>query len=144
MTNNITKSPANFRAFREMCGLSQQLAAESLNVSLATIEEWESGEREIPDDAMKWAIDSYADHCTMVDDAVDRVESVANEGDVVAIEYCRDQEQANLLAETEKKEALPHQFRNSVSRSVAEILLDLGYLPVFTYPDEERIYGARI
>lgn len=132
---------ASFKAYREICGITQQQAADSCCVALITIKKWEKGERSVPDDAASWIVDRYGEHLALVDDIVSRSADLP-EGSRVAVSYYRNQEQADI-ERPDAGERLPYQFCNAASRSAAEVLADMGMVVSFAYPDEERIYAGR-
>lgn len=132
---------ASFKAYREICGITQQQAADSCGVALVTVKKWERGERSIPADAASWLIGRYGDHVALTDDIVSRSADLP-EGSRVAVGYYRNQEQADL-ERPDGAERLPYQFCNAASRSAAEALADMGMVVSFAYPDEERIYAER-
>lgn len=132
---------ASFKAYRELCGITQQQAADSCGVALVTVKKWERGERTIPADAASWLVDRYGEHVALVDDIVSRSADLPD-GSSVAVGYYRNQEQADL-ERPEGAERLPYQFCNAAIRSAAEVLADMGMIVSFAYPDEERIYAER-
>lgn len=137
----MSETTANFRALREICGVTQQQAADELGVRALTVKRWEKGEPRVPDDAMKWLIELVAEHDERVEENVGRMMASKQTGEICMV-YYRTQEQADVEAYPEQAE--PYGFLNAVTRSTAERLMAMGYSVSFSYPDEERIYDAEI
>lgn len=138
----MAKTTANFRALREMCGVTQQQAADALGVRVLTVKRWEKGETPIPDDAMGWLMECVAEHDAGVSESLGRILAALPAGGEVCMTYYRTQEQAD--AEAYPEQAGPYGFLNSITRSTAERLVAMGHRVSFSYPDEERIYDAEI
>ena len=136
----MARTTANFRALRELCGITQQQAADDLGVRVRTVKRWESGEVPAPDDAVRYIADAAADHTRAVRERVGEIAARADPGaDEVCLQYYRTQAQADLAGDTD-----PYQFSNAVTRSIAERLEAMGYRVSFSYPDEERIYDREV
>ena len=137
-TMQLFNTAANFRAMREICGVTQQQVADALGVRVLAVKRWEKGERPIPDDALEWMRSAAVEHTDGVRTEAGEVMANAEPGEAVCLEYYRTQEQCDMAAELAGTEAGPYQFVNAVRRSAAERLVDMGYLVSFAYPDEER------
>lgn len=138
----MAKTTANFRALRELCGITQQQAADACGVRVLTVKRWERGDAPVPDDAMAWLMECVAEHDRGVANELGEIMANLPEGAEVCLTYYRTQEQAD--AEAYHEQAGPHGFLNAVTRSTAEHLVAMGYRVSFSYPDEERIYDGEI
>lgn len=134
----LFNTAANFRAMREICGVTQQQVADALGVRVLAVKRWEKGERPIPDDALEWMRSAAVEHTEGVRTEVGEVMASAEPGEAVCLEYYRTQEQCDMAAELAGTDAGPYQFVNAVRRSVGERLVDMGYAVSYAYPDEER------
>ena len=138
----MAKTKANFRALREMCGVTQQQVADELGVRALTVKRWEKGETPIPGDAMAWLTGCVEEHDAGVAENLGRILATIPADGEVCLTYYRTQEQAD--AEAYPEQAGPYGFLNAVTRSTAERLVAMGYRVSFTYPDEERLYDGEI
>lgn len=143
MAYKLFNTAANFRAMREMCGITQQQVAEVMEVQIRTVKRWEKGETPVPDDALEWMRECAVEHTLGVRSEVARLTDGVPVGTALCLTYYRTQEQADLEAEIQGENAGPYQFVNAVYRSVGERLTDMGYLVSFKYPDEERVEVKR-
>ena len=141
--HKLFNTAANFRALREICGVSQQQVADAMDVRVMTVKRWEKGETPVPDDALEWMRECAAEHTLGVRTELGGLMADAEPGEAVCLTYYRTQEQADMDAEVMGCEAGPYQFVNAVRRSVGERLPDMGYLVSFKYPDEERVEVKR-
>lgn len=139
----LFNTAANFRALREICGVTQQQVADVLGVSVLTVKKWEKGVNRVPGDALSFIREAAAEHTRAVRTEVAEAASSAQPGSALCLTYYRTQEQADLEAGLAGGTAGPYQFLNAVRRSVGERLIDMGYLVSFKYPDEERIEAKR-
>lgn len=139
----LFNTAANFRALREVCGVSQQQVADAMDVRSITVKRWEKGETPVPDDALAWMRACAGEHTLGVRTEVGEIIAAAEPGEAVCLTYYRTQQQADMDAEVTGCEAGPFQFVNAVRRSVGERLIDMGYLVSFRYPDEERVEVKR-
>ena len=144
MAYKLFNTAANFRAMREMCGITQQQVAEVMEVQIRTVKRWEKGETPVPDDALEWMRECAVEHTLGVRSEVARLTDGVPVGTALCLTYYRTQEQADLEAEIQGEKAGPYQFVNAVRRSVGERLTDMGYLVSFKYPDEERVEVKRV
>ena len=140
---HLFNTAANFRALREICGVTQQQAADAMGVRVMTVKRWEKGETPLPDDALAWMRECATEHTLGVRTELGEIMAKAEPGEAICLTYYRTQEQAGLEAELRGAEAGPYQFINAVYRSVGERLTDMGYLVSFKYPDEERVEVKR-
>lgn len=143
MAYKLFNTAANFRAMREMCGITQQQVAEVMEVQIRTVKRWEKGETPVPEDALEWMRECATEHTLGVRTELGGFMADAEPGEAVCLTYYRTQEQADMDAEVMGCEAGPYQFVNAVRRSVGERLTDMGYLVSFKYPDEERVEVKR-
>lgn len=134
----LFNTAANYRALREICGVTQQQVADVLGVSVLTVKKWEKGVNRVPDDALAFIREAAAEHTRAVRSEVAEAASSAQPGSALCLTYYRTQEQADLEAGLAGGTAGPYQFLNAVRRSVGERLIDMGYFVSFKYPDEER------
>lgn len=139
----LFNTAANYRALREICGVTQQQVADVLGVSVLTVKKWEKGVNRVPDDALSFIREAAAEHTRAVRTEAAEAASSAQPGSALCLTYYRTQEQADLEAGLTGEAAGPYQFLNAVRRSVGERLIDMGYLVSFKYPDEERIEVKR-
>lgn len=144
MTYKLFSTAANFRALRELCGITQQHAADAMEVQIRTVKRWEKGETPVPDDALEWLRQCAVEHTLGVRTELGEIMAMAEPGEAICLTYYRTQEQADLEAEIQGCEAGPYQFVNAVRRSVGERLTDMGYLVSYKYPDEERSEVKRV
>lgn len=142
--HELFNTAANFRALREICGVSQQQVADAMDVRVMTVKRWEKGETPVPVDALAWMRACAGEHTLGVRTELGEVIAGAEPGDAIRLTYYRTQEQADMDAEVMGCEAGPYQFVNAVRRSVGERLTDMGYLVSFKYPDEERAEVKRV
>ena len=138
----MARTTANFRALRELCGVTQQQAADACGVRVLTVKRWERGDAPVPDDAMEWLMECVAEHDRGVAEEIGEIMANLPDGAEVCMPYFRTQEQADMAAWPEK--AGPFGFINAVHRSSAERLVAMGYEVSFSYPDEERIYTGEV
>ena len=131
-------SAADFRALREVCGVTQQQVAEAMGVRVRAVKRWESGEVKLPQDAIGWMRRAACAHTEDVRVEVEESVREVPDGAAVCLPYYRTQEQVDLAAEAQGVEPGPYQYINAVYRSVGERLIGLGYKVSFRYPDEER------
>lgn len=141
---HLFNTSANFRALREICGVTQQQVADAMGVQIRTVKRWEKGETPLPDDALAWMRECATEHTLGVRTELGEIMAKAEPGEAICLTYYRTQEQADLEAEIRGVEAGPYQFINAVYRSVGERLTDMGYLVSFKYPDEERVEVKRV
>lgn len=122
------------RAARSVCGLSQQDVAVEADVQSRTVRRWErEGDVEPPDDVIRWLATALEEHRNAVNDFIDEITSNTNKGSRILLTWYANQEQRDIEGGTDT----PFTFDNAITRSVAERLIDLGYVVEFKFPDEE-------
>lgn len=128
----MEKTKANFRALRDMLGLSQQDVALAADVAVMTVKRWEKpGNAWLPpDDVWGWLL-SCADMQASTVDAALEVACCNPEGEV-QITYYRSQEQYDALGQDDG----PFGLANANSRMVAYRLMAAGREVSFSYPDD--------
>lgn len=123
---------ADFRARREMLGLTQQDVADEADVNVSTVKRWEKpGYFGAPDDVWAWLEDCERAQAEVVDIAVSA--AVAHGPGPVQITYYRSQEQYDALG----RDPGPFGMANANARMVASRLRSLGREVDFAYPDDE-------
>lgn len=129
-------SKADFKATRELLGLTQQDVAEMACVNVATIKKWERpGFPEPPADV--WDLIDGLDDMQeeTVDAAVDHILSAG--GEDVQMTYYRSQDQYDEMG----RDPGPYRMANANARLVAHRLRALGVEVDFCYPDDpDNIY----
>lgn len=124
------------KAAREICGLSQNDVAVEADVQSRTVRRWEKpGEQEPPEDVVSWLTDALEDHRQSVNDFVREITSKVKPGSRVLLNWYLDQKQRDYEGGSDT----PYTYDNAIIRSVAERLIDLGYIVEFRYPDEEVV-----
>lgn len=127
----------NFRAIREICGLSQADMADLAGVSISTIKRWERPEgQEPPDDVWETLEDWHRRHGEMVKASVGIVADLTEthgRPKVITLPYWRTQAEYDLYGRDDGI----YSVINAASRAVAERLLDEG-LAVEFIPFDER------
>lgn len=144
MAYKLFSTAANFRALRELCGITQQHAADAMEVQIRTVKRWEKGETPVPDDALEWLRQCAVEHTQAVRDEVARMAACAEPPAALCLTYYRTQSQVDAEAEMWGGESLPVGFVNAIYRSVGERLTEMGYLVSYKYPDEERSEVKRV
>lgn len=120
------KTKADYRARREMVGLTQGDVAEALGVTAISAQRWErEGFPDPPADA--WNLIGW--HEALQSDAVADVVDGAVEGKAVELVYFRTAEEAASLGLTE-----PIGVLNANAREAARVLDALGFEVRFRYP----------
>lgn len=121
------------RYARAVCGVSQLELANAVGVRVLTVKRWEKpGEAEPPDDVVEYLWQSVEAHERDVADLVGRCLAGAEAGDAVALDWYRDQGQADLDGL-----GVPFSYQNAVVRDVARKLSEMGVDVVIRFPDEE-------
>lgn len=124
------------RAAREICGITHSDLACEADVSERTVRRWEKpGEYEPPQDVVEWLTMALEDHRKAVNKSVEEITSKAKPGSRILLNWYRDQEQRDYEGGTDS----PYTFDNAITRSIAEKLVDMGYIVEFKFPDEEVI-----
>lgn len=132
----VNRSVAEFRAKREMCGLSLYDVAQELGVALNTVKRWENPNYFPPSPAAWRFIDREFDkHCDAVEDALRNALASAKDGEPIVIPWHR-----NGLHGVSAMQVGVH---NAVSRAVAESLMTLGRDVTFQWSDPEAENAQR-
>lgn len=127
----MSRTKADFRALRELLGLTQQDVADAAGVNVSTAKRWEKpGYFTPPDDVWAWLEDCERLHGEVVDAAVSA--AVARGRGPVQITYYRSQEQYDAAGSDDG----PYGVANANARMVASRLRALGYEVDFAYPDD--------
>lgn len=123
------RSVAEFRAKREMCGLSLYDVAEELGVAVNTVKRWENPNYFPPSPAAWRYIDrQYDKHCDKVEDAI--AEAMASPmGAPVVVEWHRN----NMRGVSDREVGI----HNAVAKAVAESLMTLGREVTFRWADPD-------
>lgn len=130
------RSVAEFRAKRELCGLSLYDVAEELGVALNTVKRWENPNYFPPSPAAWRFIDrQYEMHCDRVESALQKAIDEHEKGDTVTVTWCRN----NMRGVSDRQVGM----LNAVSKAVAESLLTLGYDVTFRWSDPEAEEAQR-
>ena len=128
----MEKTKANFRALREMCGLSQQDVADAADVNRRSVKRWEESgnDWEPPEDVWEWILACAEVQAETVDAAVSA--AMAHPGGAVQVTYYRTQEQFDAMGRDDG----PYGMANANSRLAAHRLMALGREVEFSYPDD--------
>lgn len=121
------RSSAEFRAKREMCGLSTYDVGQDLGVAANTVKRWENPKYFPPSpEAWNYIDRMYAAHLLSVDSELDRLLANAKDGEPIVVTWCRNGMGAS--------DADVGRF-NAVSQAVAESLIQLGHDVTFRWID---------
>jgi len=121
------RSVAEFRAMRELCGLSHGDVARELSVAENTVKRWENPNYFPPSPAAWRFIDrQYDKHCDDVEEALQQALATAGDGPIV-VHWHR-----NGMRGVSGMQVGMH---NAVSRAVAESLMTLGREVKFMWSD---------
>lgn len=124
------RSVAEFRAKREMCGLSLYDVAHELGVAVNTVKRWENPNYFPPSPEAWRLIDrEYDKHCDRVEKALQDAIDNRVDGEPVVIPWYRN----GMSGVSDKQVGMS----NSVSRAVAESIMTLGYEVTFRWSDPE-------
>ena len=122
------RSVAEFRAERELCGLSLYDVAEELGVAVNTVKRWENPNYFPPSPAAWRYIDrEYDKHCDDVETALRTALREAEDGKPVIVKWFR-----NNMRGVSNREVGVH---NAVAKAVAESLMTLGKEVTFMWSD---------
>ena len=124
------RSVAEFRAKRELCGLSLYDVAKELGVAVNTVKRWENPNYFPPSPAAWRYIDrEYDIHCKRVEDALqDAIDERESDASIV-VPWARN----GMYGLTDRQVGM----FNAVSKAVAESLLTMGYDVDFRWDDPE-------
>lgn len=129
------RSVAEFRAKREMCGLSLYDVADELGVAVNTVKRWENPNYFPPSPAAWRFIDrQYDRHCDAVETALQDALASAGDGPIV-VEWHR-----NGMRGVSDSQVGVH---NAVARAVAESLMTLGREVTYMWSDPDAEEAQR-
>lgn len=124
------RSVAEFRAKRELCGISLYDVAKELGVAVNTVKRWENPNYFPPSPAAWRYIDRQYDmHCDRVETVLQKAVEGHEKGDTITVTWCR-----NGMSGVNDMQV---GMLNAVSQAVAESLLTLGYDVTFRWSDPE-------
>ena len=134
----MARGKADFRARREMLGLTQQDVADALNANVKTIKNWENPRQtryRISDAAWEYldcATDIQAQQVAYARSVIEKHAEVFAESPVVVpITYYRDQAAYDEC----RRHAGPYGQANATSRAIARELERMGIQVEFSYAD---------
>lgn len=124
------RSVAEFRAKREMCGLSLYDVAQELGVAANTVKRWENPNYFPPSPAAWRFIDrQYDKHCDRVEEALQSALASAVGEDPIVVPWHRN----GMSGVSDMQVGMS----NAVSRAVAESLMTLGREVTFRWSDPD-------
>ena len=130
------RSVAEFRAKRELCGLSLYDVAEELGVALNTVKRWENPNYFPPSPAAWRYVDrQYDKHCDQVEEALRQALATAEDGEPIVVTWTRN----NMRGVSDREVG----WNNAVSKAVAESLLTLGREVTFMWSDPDAEEAQR-
>lgn len=130
------RSVAEFRAKREMCGISLYDVAEELGVAVNTVKRWENPNYFPPSPAAWRFIDrQYDKHCDQVEIRLREALASAEDGKPIVVLWHRN----NMSGATDMQVGV----YNAISRAVAESLLTLGRDVTFRWSDPDAEEAQR-
>lgn len=123
-----SRSVAEFRAKREMCGLTAYDVAKELDVAVNTVKRWENPNYFPPSPtAWKFIDREYERHNDDVAEALQEALDSRVDGEPIVVLWYRNGMSGASNAQVG--------MRNAVSRAVAESLMTLGYEVTFRWSD---------
>ena len=124
------RSVAEFRAKREMCGISLYDVAGELDVAVNTVKRWENPNYFPPSpEAWRFIDRQYERHCKLVSKALQGAIDRRVEGEPIVVPWHRNGMRG--------KSDMQVGTSNAVSRAVAESLTQLGYEVTFRWEDPD-------
>ena len=126
------RSVAEFRAKRELCGLSLYDVAKELCVAVNTVKRWENPNYFPPSpEAWRYIDREYDTHCDRVEDALQQAVASRIDGQPIIVTWTR-----NGMGVSDRQVGVT----NAVSKAVAESLMTMGYDVTFRWsdPDAEK------
>lgn len=130
------RSVAEFRAKRELCGLSLYDVAEELGVALNTVKRWENPNYFPPSPAAWRYVDrQYDKHCDQVEEALKQALATAKDGEPIVVTWTRN----NMRGVSDREVG----WNNAISKAVAESLLTLGREVTFMWSDPDAEEAQR-
>lgn len=130
------RSVAEFRAKRELCGLSLYDVADELQVAVNTVKRWENPNYFPPSPAAWRFIDrEYDKHCDAVEEALQKAVDSRVKDEPVIVPWHRN----GMRGVTDAQVGTS----NAVSRAVAESLMTIGYDVAFRWSDPDAEEAQR-
>ena len=130
------RSVAEFRAKRELCGISLYDVADELGVAANTVKRWENPNYFPPSPAAWRYIDrQYERHCDQVEEALQEALASAKPDEPVTVLWHRN----GMRGVTDAQVG----WNNAVSKAVAESLMTLGHDVTFRWSDPEAEEAQR-
>lgn len=130
------RSVAEFRAKRELCGLSLYDVAEELGVAVNTVKRWENPNYFPPSPAAWRFIDrEYDKHCDRVADALQAAIDNREKDKPITVLWHRN----GMRGISDMQVGMS----NAVSKAVAESLMTLGYDVTFRWSDPDADEAQR-
>lgn len=130
------RSVAEFRAKRELCGLSTYDVAKELGVAVNTVKRWENPNYFPPSPAAWRFIDrEYEKHCDRVEDALQEAVDGIEFGKPAVVYWHRN----GMRGVSDRQVGVS----NAVSKAVAESLMTLGYDVTFRWSDPDAEEAQR-
>lgn len=122
------RSVAEFRAKRELCGMSLYDVAQELGVAVNTVKRWENPNYFPPSpDAWRFIDREYDKYCERVDDVLGYAIDNRVEGEPIVIPWHRN----GMRGISDMQVGMS----NAVSKAVAESLMTMGYDITFRWSD---------
>ena len=134
-------SKADFRAIREMLGITQDIAALALGVQAQTVKKWEKERCATlpPEDACKWLTEMWAKHNKIVNSVVAQNEalykSVNCTPENITLTYYRNAQDYRKYGR-DNRGGDTWQMVNARTRAIAQALMAKGYMVKFQYPSD--------
>lgn len=128
------RTKAEFRALREMAGLSQADLADEMGIRVRAVKRWEapdSGYDHIPDEAWEILENDIKDQRQKVGDMLRRMDEAGEKS--CTLTYFRSQEEHDQCSEEDEWFGAA----NARSRLLAQILMLQGRSAAFRYPEDE-------
>lgn len=139
----MERTKAEFRAVREMVGMSQQELADALDVQVLSVKRWERPDIdgcEPPDDAWDVLDDARKLQRQVVDFGISKVGQMAvdlkAEAEAVVLTYWRTQDAYDTAHPDEPG---VYTMANANARLIADKLESFGYMVRFIYSPEENV-----
>ena len=130
------RSVAEFRAKRELCGISLYDVADELGVAVNTVKRWENPNYFPPSPAAWRYIDrQYDKHCDQVEDALQQALATAKDGEPIVVTWTRN----GMRGVSDVQVG----WNNAVSKAVAESLITLGRDVTFRWSDPDAEEAQR-
>ena len=127
ISERFDRTPANFRALRDMVGFKQETFADFAGVDRSVVRRWEAGKEQITEAAWRILENLCRDHFEAVEDCMPHGEDADPEKTVVQLMYYRS-------ADDYKSDMMDWMAADTAARAAAERLLELGYKVEFVYP----------